>query len=90
VLFGCYAHGTPTRDSDVDLLVILRFRGSDSRHAMEILCVWTACSSSGLKTWNFAHINNPFTRMRIRHALEAAGYVASEICSPDELLGGQS
>ena len=38
-------------------------------------------------TLNFTHINNPFTRMRIRHALEAAGHVAPEICSPDELLG---
>ncbi len=36
VLFGSYAYGKPTSDSDVDLLVILRFRGRDSRKAFEI------------------------------------------------------
>lgn len=38
-------------------------------------------------TWNFTHINNPFTRMMIRQVIGNAGYVAPEICSPDELLG---
>ena len=38
-------------------------------------------------TWNFAHINNPFTRMRIRETVENAGYECPEIGSPDELLG---
>ena len=28
ILFGSYASGTPTRNSDVDLMVIRRFRGS--------------------------------------------------------------
>ena len=37
VLFGSYAHGTPTEDSDVDLLVILRFEGSRIHKALEIL-----------------------------------------------------
>ena len=37
VLFGSYAHGHPTSDSDVDLLVILPFRGSALRKAVEIL-----------------------------------------------------
>ena len=41
-------------------------------------------------TVNFTHINNAFMRMGIRHALEAAGYAAPEICSPDELIGDQS
>jgi hypothetical protein len=39
-----------------------------------------------LVTWNFAHINNPFTRLIIRQVLENEGYVPPEICSPDELL----
>jgi len=39
-----------------------------------------------LVTWNFSHINNPFTRMMIREAVENAGYECPEICSPDELL----
>ncbi|MCY3020629.1 MAG: type II toxin-antitoxin system VapC family toxin [Planctomycetota bacterium] len=37
-------------------------------------------------TWNFAHLNNPFTRMMIRQIIENAGYHPPEICSPDELL----
>jgi predicted nucleotidyltransferase len=37
VLFGSYAYGLPTADSDVDLLVILPHRGRGSRKAAEIL-----------------------------------------------------
>lgn len=39
-----------------------------------------------LLTWNFAHLNNPFTRMMVRQVVENAGYECPEICSPDELL----
>ena len=42
-----------------------------------------------LLTWNFAHINNPFTRMRIRETVENAGHRCPEIGSPDELLGDE-
>lgn len=38
-------------------------------------------------TWNFCHINNPFTRMVIRQIGEDFGYVCPELASPDELLG---
>ena len=41
-------------------------------------------------TWNFSHINNPFTRMLVRQVVENAGYECPEICSPDELLGNES
>jgi predicted nucleic acid-binding protein len=37
-------------------------------------------------TWNFAHLNNPFTRMMVRQIVENAGYQCPELCSPDELL----
>jgi len=37
-------------------------------------------------TWNFAHLNNPFTRKKIRMIVEAEGYSCPEICSPEELL----
>src|SRR5206468_3470204 len=36
VLFGSYAYGRPTPDSDVDLLVILPFRGNDVAKAVQI------------------------------------------------------
>ena len=37
ILFGSYAYGTPTVDSDVDLLVILASEDKGSRKAVEIL-----------------------------------------------------
>jgi len=37
-------------------------------------------------TWNFAHLNNPFTRMTVRQIVETQGYECPEICSPEELL----
>lgn len=36
VLFGSYARGTPTRDSDVDLLVIMPISGSKREKRIEI------------------------------------------------------
>ncbi|MBI4559564.1 MAG: type II toxin-antitoxin system VapC family toxin [Candidatus Hydrogenedentes bacterium] len=40
-----------------------------------------------LLTWNFSHINNAFTRSRIRVVVESDGYVCPELCSPEELIG---
>ena len=37
-------------------------------------------------TWNFAHLNNPFTRVMVRQTVENQGYQCPEICSPEELL----
>jgi hypothetical protein len=37
-------------------------------------------------TWNFAHLNNPFTRKKVRQVVEGEGYECPEICSPEELL----
>ena len=37
ILFGSYAYGSPTQDSDVDLLVIMPFEGKGARKATEIL-----------------------------------------------------
>ena len=37
VLFGSHAHGRPRQDSDVDLLVVMPFRGNSVRKAMEIV-----------------------------------------------------
>jgi predicted nucleotidyltransferase len=36
VLFGSYAYGEPNPDSDVDLLVIMPFRGNDTAKAIQI------------------------------------------------------
>jgi len=37
ILFGSHAKGTARRDSDVDLLVIMPFRGRPARKAAEVL-----------------------------------------------------
>ena len=39
-----------------------------------------------LITWNFAHLNNPIARMKIRQIVEDNGYQCPEVCSPEELL----
>ena len=36
ILFGSYAYGTPTADSDVDLMVVMPHRGSGPRTATRI------------------------------------------------------
>jgi uncharacterized protein len=36
ILFGSYACGKPTKDSDVDLVVVMPFRGSDTKKAVEM------------------------------------------------------
>lgn len=36
ILFGSYAYGKPTRDSDVDLLVVMPVRGRGVHKAVEI------------------------------------------------------
>ncbi len=41
-------------------------------------------------TWNFKHLNNPFTRLLVRQVIENAGFTCPEICSPEELLEGES
>ncbi|RPJ19916.1 MAG: nucleotidyltransferase domain-containing protein [Chloroflexi bacterium] len=37
ILFGSYAYGKPTEDSDVDILVIMPFKGKGAHKATEIL-----------------------------------------------------
>ncbi|MFA6173230.1 MAG: nucleotidyltransferase domain-containing protein [Kiritimatiellales bacterium] len=36
VLFGSYAYGTPTADSDIDLLIVMNHKGSAVKQAAEI------------------------------------------------------
>ena len=37
ILFGSYAYGNPTPDSDVDVLVVLPFQGKGAHKATEIM-----------------------------------------------------
>jgi predicted nucleotidyltransferase len=36
ILFGSYAYGTPTEDSDVDLMVVKRYRGDSAEAAYRV------------------------------------------------------
>lgn len=40
-----------------------------------------------IATWNFKHINNPFTKTKIKKIIEDAGYICPVLASPEELLG---
>ena len=40
-----------------------------------------------IATWNFKHINNPFTKNKIIKIIEDAGYSCPVLASPEELLG---
>jgi hypothetical protein len=51
------------------------------------VAIATMNGMDALVTWNFSHLNNPFTRARIRRIIEQAGYQAPEICSPEEFTG---
>jgi hypothetical protein len=51
------------------------------------IAVATTAGMDFIVTWNFAHINNPFTKLMIRQAVENAGYVCPQIVSPDSFLG---
>ncbi|MEW6286490.1 MAG: nucleotidyltransferase domain-containing protein [Chloroflexota bacterium] len=36
ILFGSYAYGSPTEDSDVDILIVMSFKGRNPEKATEI------------------------------------------------------
>lgn len=40
-----------------------------------------------IATWNFKHLNNPFTKNKIKDIIENAGYICPVLASPEELLG---
>ena len=63
ILFGSYAYGNPTKDSDVDLVVIMPFRGRDTKKMVEIrtrveapfpmdLLVWKPGKYSRMESFN--------------------------------------
>lgn len=41
-------------------------------------------------TWNFSHINNPFTKMKIRRLIENAGFECPEIVPPEAFVGDET
>ena len=67
---------------------IMASKGIPSEHPEDALHIAVAAINGVdvLITWNFAHLNNPFTRMMIRQIVENEGFPCPEICSPEELL----
>ncbi len=43
-----------------------------------------------IATWNFKHINNPFTKNKIKEIIDDAGFICPVLASPEELLGEES
>ncbi|KPK73789.1 MAG: hypothetical protein AMJ84_01535 [Acidithiobacillales bacterium SM23_46] len=71
---------------------IIAGKGIPQEHPEDALHVAVAAVNGIeiLVTWNFAHLNNPLTRLMIRETVEEAGYPCPEICSPDELLESEA
>ena len=67
---------------------IIAERGIPANYPEDALHIAVAAVNSidVVVTWNFAHMNNPFTRRAIRRIVEDEGYLCPEICSPEELL----
>ena len=52
------------------------------------IAIATVAKVDFIATWNFKHINNPFTKNKIQKIIEEAGYNCPVLTSPEELLGG--
>jgi predicted nucleic acid-binding protein len=67
---------------------IIAGRGIPAKYPEDALHIAVAAVNGMdvLVTWNFAHLNNPFTRRAVRRIVEHEGYFCPEICSPQELL----
>ncbi|MBI5140679.1 MAG: type II toxin-antitoxin system VapC family toxin [Nitrospirae bacterium] len=77
-------------DDEADNLAVAMITGSGipKEYPEDALHIAIAAVNGieALVTWNFSHMNNPFTRIKVRRIVESLGYQCPEICSPDELL----
>jgi predicted nucleic acid-binding protein len=78
-----------SRKAEVLAEEIIKGRGIPKEYPEDALHIALAAMAgmNFVVTWNFSHINNPFTRIVIRQIVENAGYSCPELVSPDELLG---
>ncbi|MGI4789163.1 MAG: nucleotidyltransferase domain-containing protein [Janthinobacterium lividum] len=77
ILFGSYAYGTPTEDSDIDLLVVMPFAGRKSQQAITIRTAIRAGFSMDLI---------PITPERLKHRLEIEDFFLREIVEKGKVL----
>jgi len=71
---------------------IIDLRGVPQEYPEDALHIAIAAVSriQFIATWNFSHMNNPFTKLAIRRAIEREGFDCPEIVSPDAFLGDES
>jgi predicted nucleic acid-binding protein len=60
--------------------------GADALH----IAIAAANGVDYLLTWNCKHLANASHRYRVERVVEAAGFVCPVICTPDELMEGQT
>ncbi len=77
ILFGSYAYGKPTEDSDVDLLVIMPFEGRRAKQAIEIRSAIRA---------KFPMDLIPITPERLQYRLEIEDFFLREIVEKGKVL----
>ena len=77
ILFGSYAYGTPTEDSDVDLLVVMPFEGRTAKQAIEIRRAVYA---------GFAMDLIPITPERLKYRLEIEDFFLREVVEKGKVL----
>ncbi len=77
ILFGSYAYGTPTEDSDVDLLVVMPFEGRKAKKAIEIRSAVYA---------GFPMDLIPITPERLKHRIEIEDFFLREVVEKGRVL----
>ena len=77
VLFGSYAYGTPTEDSDVDLLIVMPFEGRRSKQAIQIRSAIHA---------GFPMDLIPITPERLKYRLECEDFFLREVVTKGTVL----
>lgn len=77
ILFGSYAYGTPTEDSDVDLLVVMPFEERRAKKATQIRSAVRA---------KFPMDLIPITPEWLKHRLEIEDFFLREIVEKGKVL----
>jgi predicted nucleic acid-binding protein len=81
----------PIPDAVTELASALLAEGALPQKATDDALHVALCAYHGvdyLLTWNCRHIDNAETKPVVRSVCAAHGYICPEICTPEELMGG--